>query len=472
MLDQVGEKFAAGVLHQEVETDARTDEHLFDPGDGPQLPQQHHIVGVIGVQVGTGLGGQTGPVFAHPVLELLLAGGAAEGGGRAAHVVDIALEARVMGQGGHLPDDALVAAAGDGPPLVEGQGAEVARPEAAPVMGDREAHLLDGRDAPHLVVHRVGLPDIGQLGHPVHLRRGQGGGGGIDDEEPVPVLLEDGPAHHCVMLQILRHVGPGIGGLVGGHLLKGGDFHLGIGAHAGMAGGHTGAPHVGDLLHRGAGGEAGQDLHRGPLPHAIGQDVRLGVKEDGAAHLVLPVVVVGEAAQAGLQAADDDGDVPKDLPHPVGVHHGGVVGAQPRPPSGGVGVVVAALFGGGVVGHHGVQVAGGNHHRQAGLPQGGEGRRGAPVGLGQDGHPIALVLQKTADDGGTEGGVVHVCVPGDDENVIIVPAPVGHVIPADWEEQIAVKAHGMPLSCLVWMWAWPDGGLTAGAGCPPRRRPG
>ena len=365
-----------------------------------------------------------------------------------------------------------MAAAGDGAPLVEGQGAEIARPEAAPVVGDGEAHLLNGGNAPHLVIHGVGLPDIGQLGHPVHLRRGQGGGGGIDDEEAVSVLLEDGFAYHRVVLQILGHIGPGIGGLVGGHLLKGGDLHLGIDALAGVAGGHTGAPHVGDLLHRGAGGEAGQDLHRGPLPHAIGQDVRLGVKEDGAAHLVLPVVIVGEAAQAGLQAADDDGDVPKDLPRPVGVHHSGVVGPQPRTPTGGVGVVVAALLGGGVVGHHGVQVAGGDHHRQPGPSQGGEGRRTAPVGLGQDGHPIALVLQKTADDGGTEGGVVHISVPGDDEDVIMVPAPAGHVVPADGEEQIAVKAHGMPLSCLVWSVGLAGWGLTAGAGCPPRRKPG
>ena len=149
----------------------------------PQLAQEHHIVSVVGVQVGAGLRRQTGPVPAHTVLELFLAGGTAEGGGGAAHVVDIALEARVVGQGGHLPDDALVAAAGDGAPLVEGQGAEIARPEAAPVVGDGEAPLLNGGNAPHLVIHGVGLPDIGQLGHPVHLRRGQGGGGGIDDEE-------------------------------------------------------------------------------------------------------------------------------------------------------------------------------------------------------------------------------------------------------------------------------------------------
>ena len=340
-----------------------------------------------------------------------------------------------------------MAAGGDDPPLVEGQGAEVAGPEAAPVVGDGEAHLLNGGHAPHVVVHGVGLPHIGELGHPVHLRCGEGHGRGIDQQQVPAVALEDGLAHEGVVLVILDHVGPGVVLLAGGHLLERGNLHLGVGAHTRVPNGHAGAPHVGDLLHRSAGGQSGDDLHRGLLPHAVGEDVRLGVKEDGPAHLVLPVVVVGKPPQGGLQAADDDGDVPEHLPHPVGVHHGGVVGTKPGLSPGGVGVVVAALPSCRVVGHHGVQVARGDHYRQLWTAQGGEGLRGAPVGLGQDGHPVALRLQHPADDGGAEGGVVHIGVPGDDQNVIGIPAPAGHVLPGDGEEKIAVKAHGGPPEC-------------------------
>ena len=154
------------------------------------------------------------------------------------------------------------------------------------------------------------------------------------------------------------------------------------------------------------------------------------------------VVVVGEAAQAGLQSADDQGDVPKNLPHPVGVDNGGVVGAQARPPSGGVGVVMAALFGGSVVGHHGVDIARGEEHPQPGPPQGGKGFRVPPVGLGQHGHPIALGLQHPADDSRTEGGVVHIGVPGNQQKVIKVPAPALHILDAHRQEPLSVKTHG------------------------------
>ena len=92
MLDQVGEELPAGVLHQVVEADAGADKDFLDLGQLPQLPQEHHIVGVVGVQVGTGLRGQAGPIFTQAVLELFLTGGVPEGGGGTAHVVDVALE--------------------------------------------------------------------------------------------------------------------------------------------------------------------------------------------------------------------------------------------------------------------------------------------------------------------------------------------------------------------------------------------
>jgi hypothetical protein len=46
-----------------------------------------------------------------------------------------------------------------------------------------------------------------------------------------------------------------------------------------------------------------------PLGIAEDQHVGLGIGQDGTAHLVRPVVVVGDAAQRRFDAADDDGHV-------------------------------------------------------------------------------------------------------------------------------------------------------------------
>jgi hypothetical protein len=58
-----------------------------------------------------------------------------------------------------------------------------------------------------------------------------------------------------------------------------------------------GAAHIGDLLHRLARRDAVRHFDQGALGIAVQQDVALAVHHDGAAHLVAPVVVVGNAAQ-------------------------------------------------------------------------------------------------------------------------------------------------------------------------------
>ena len=99
MLNKVGEELAAGVLEQEVEPDARANEYLLYAGDLTQLAQHQHIIGVVGIKVGAGAGRKAGAVAAEAALELLLAGRPAVGGGRAAYIVDITLEAGMLCEG-------------------------------------------------------------------------------------------------------------------------------------------------------------------------------------------------------------------------------------------------------------------------------------------------------------------------------------------------------------------------------------
>ena len=160
VLHQLAQKGSRLVRLDVVKADARADEHLLHPRQGPDLAQQRQIVALVGVQIGACLRGQTGPVLAQPRLFLLFTGGMAEVGGGPAHVVDISLEAGVLSEQLGLPEDAFMTAAGDHPPLVKGQGAEVARPKAPSVVGDGEAHLFDGRNASQFLIHGVGLPHI------------------------------------------------------------------------------------------------------------------------------------------------------------------------------------------------------------------------------------------------------------------------------------------------------------------------
>ena len=429
MLHQIGEELSAFVLQQIVEADARPDEDLFHAGDLPEFPEQAQVVAVVGIQIGTGPGGQTVPVPAQAVLQLILAGRAPEIGGGPAYVVDVALEAGVSGQSRDFTDDALMAPGGDHPPLVEGQGAEFTGAETPAVVDDGEADLFNGRNTSQRVVGRVRLPLVGQFRHVVQLRRGQRGHRGIDDEIPLPMGLDHRPAPDRVVFVVLRQIGGGVGPFVSGNCFKGSYLHRRERAGVGASGGKAGAFYSGDPGRRRALHQESGDLQSGLLAHAVHQQIRLRVEQEGPAHLVVPVVIMGEPPERGLQTSHDDGDVAEDLPDLVAVDDGCPVGTQTGPVSRGIGVIMPPLFRCGVVGYHGVDIPAVDEDAVPRPAQGSEGFGVCPVGLGQDGDTVARVLQQPADDRRAEGGVVHIGVPGDQEEVAVVPVPAQHLLP-------------------------------------------
>ena len=161
------------VCQQVVKADAAADKDLLYSGELAQLPQQGNIVAVVGVHVLAGRGVQALPPAAGTLCQLLFTGGMAEIGGGAAYIVDIALEVLVVGHALCFPENGFVASGLDDPPLMEGQGAEGAGTEAAPVGNQAEFHLVDGRNAAVLGVAGVPGTHIGQLVNSIHLRCGQ-----------------------------------------------------------------------------------------------------------------------------------------------------------------------------------------------------------------------------------------------------------------------------------------------------------
>src|SRR5690606_25494502 len=166
--------------------------------------------------------------------------------------------------------------------------------------------------------------------------------------------------------------------------------------------------HIGDLFDGLAGGDAVGHFHDGALGIAVQQQVGLGVHQDGAAHLVLPVVVVGDAAQRGLDAAHDEGHVGVGFLAALRIDQRGAIGPLAAFAAGRVGVVTADLAIGGVAVDHGIHVARGHAVEQIGLAQRLEGVGAVPLGLRDDAHAKALGLQHAADHGHAEAGVVHI----------------------------------------------------------------
>lgn len=105
---------------------------------------------------------------------------------------------------------------------------------------------------------------------------------------------------------------------------------------------------VANFFHRHSFRQQLGDAEENLLSHAVGQDIGARVDQNRPPDLVIPVVVVGEPAQRGLQPAENDRHIAVGLADAVAVDDGSAVRPQAHLPAGGV-VVIAALFLGGRV---------------------------------------------------------------------------------------------------------------------------
>ena len=342
--------------------------------------------------------------------------------------MDVALEIRLGEESFRLRQQRFLAAALHHAALVEGQSAEAAAAEAAPAGGEGELHFGQGRHAAGLVVAGMPAAAVGQAVDPVQLGAVKGPGRRVGHHEFVLAVGLDQPfSGYGVAVFILQGKASGVFPPVLPHAVEGGQ-HDAVEHGGGVLGLIHGAVHVGDLVDGQARVQGFRYLHHGAFAHAEGDEIGLGVQQQGTLQGIGPVIVVGQPSQGGFDAADDDGDIAVDPPHQVGIDHAGVVRPKARASAGGVGVGAAPLFGHGVVVHHGVHVAAGDQKGQPRLAADRDGIRVLPVGLGDDGHLEAMAFQHPADDGRPEGGVVHVGVGQQIDEVRLLPAPLLHIL--------------------------------------------
>ena len=310
--------------------------------------------------------------------------------------------------------------------LMERDGAEIAGPKAAPVVGQGKFHLPDGGNAARGFVGGVIVPLVGQLSDGVQFLSGKGQRRRILHQQPLSVLLHHGAPGDMVLLLQLDAAGAGIGLFILRDLIEGGTGDRRIRKRLLQPAEIAGPP---DIVHGGGvlpGGHPRGDLGQRMLPHAEAEQVGARFLQNGGAHGVIPVIVVGKAAQRGFQPADDDGDRAVRLADEPAIDDGRAVGAQPGPVAGGIGIPAAQAAGRGIVRHHRVDVAPGDQKAQPGTAEPLHILRGIKTGLGQDGDPIALGLQHPADDRHPEAGMIHIGIAGDIDKVRGLPAAGRH----------------------------------------------
>ncbi len=203
---------------------------------------------------------------------------------------------------------------------------------------------------------------------------------------------------------------------------------------------------VSDLVDGFAVRKAMGDLADLPLAVAVHQHVGLGIEQDGAPHLLGPVIKMGDAAQGSFDAADDDRHILERFACALRIDNDGAIRTLAAFAAGGIGVVATHPPIGGVAVNHRIHVSGGNAEEQVRTAKLGESRGAVPIGLGDHAHPEAVGLQHSAHYGHAKAWVVHVGVAGDHNDVAGIPAQRIHFRTGHGQKRGGTEALGPVLA--------------------------
>ena len=182
--------------------------------------------------------------------------------------------------------------------------------------------------------------------------------------------------------------------------------------------------HFVNLVHGLAFGEGVGKFHDRAFAHAVEDKVGTRIAEDALAQFILPIVVVADTAQRSLYTAQCHRYIGIEFLQYLGIDDRRIVGAH----------VVAGVGTEGILAAHTAVCRVAVYHRVHGSRRYAEEEARAtqllevtevamPVGLGNDGHAVAVCLQDSSQDGCSERWVVYVGVTREEDYIQFVPSP-------------------------------------------------
>ena len=412
-------------VEQQVVAHAAADKTLLDAGQGVYCVVDVEQTAVVGIQVRADARVDARGTAALGAGLAVLAPHAVHVGRRAAKVREVTLEVGHLYHLFHLFQDALFGPTGNELALMGGDGAEGAAAEAATMDVDRELDHLVGRYHLALVLG-MRQPGVREVKRGIELFGGHGRIGRVDHGIACAHRLQQPPGVHLVGFFLDVPEVFGLCALAFQTCLMAVEHDVVVGDAAGNLGFGTEVHRLWDvsgLCHAVAGAELATERCDGFLAHAVDDEVGTRRAEYAGHELVLPVVVVGETAHGGLDAAQHHGHIGVQLFEYLGVHDGGIVWAQAVAAVRTVGIVAPHAAVGGVAVDHRVHGSRRDSEKEARPPQFLEVAVVAvPVGLWYNGHSVTLGFQHTAYDGCTKRWVIHIGIAREEDDIQLVPS--------------------------------------------------
>ena len=208
----------------------------------------------------------------------------------------------------------------DNPSFVGDNRTEVAAAKTAALAQETELHLRNGGYTAILVVNGMPGAHIGQVVNLIHLLLREGLSRWILHHTPFIILLGKLATAESILLQIFELKGLGKFALVRAYFLIGRQrqiipnvIHIG----------HlvAGPLHILNIANLHTLLQISGDFEKRPLTHAENQHIGTAVHQHGTAHGIRPIIIMRHAAQAGLNATDDNGHIGIKFPQAVAIDY-------------------------------------------------------------------------------------------------------------------------------------------------------
>ena len=256
------------------------------------------------------------------------------------------------------------------------------------------------------------FPRIGQLVYRIKFFGRKRRCGRVHNKERIPVRLYKPFPTDCILFAVLHHKCGGICLLIPRYRFIAFDRFIFIHPLKRMR--HVaGAVYIGDLFRRKAACKRIRNFDDLPFSHAVNEEIRTGIRKDAAAHLIIPIIIVGKTPEARFNAANDDRHAAVRFPGAVGINDRRTVRALPRLAAGRISIARTAFFCRGIMVHHGINVARADQKRKAWPAKAAECLRAVPVRLGENADRIAVAFEHTADNRRAEARMVHIRIADD-----------------------------------------------------------
>ena len=281
---------------------------------------------------------------------------------------------------------------------MEGKRAEVATAKATAVVRDRKFDLFDAGDTAFFFVRGVIIAHIRQGIYAVKLAPFKRGHWRILHKHFAVVKLANGATVNGILVFILHAKSFGVlAFVVFEFVIIKGCCHIVVDGILGLAK-INGSAHVADFSHRNTARKQLRDAQKNVFAHTVGENIGGTVDKNRTTHLVIPIVVMGKAAQRCLKTAKDDRHVAICFADAIGIDDDSAVGAFAHLAAGRVIVKAAALFGSGVMRHHTVNIAGRYQKTEARAAVFAESVTAFVVGLREDSNAIAGCLKDAGNN--------------------------------------------------------------------------